>query len=82
MWGQKHEILVDTPHQAILTGNGQTNRVGVLTYGTQLAFYINGTHIIEIPESTYKSGYFGAFIRPDSAEPFTISIDEVCYWID
>ena len=79
---QKHTILVDTSNQAILTGNGQTNRIGVLTFGNRLGFYINGTQIIEIPESTFTSGYFGAFIRPDSAEPFTIHIDETSYWVD
>ena len=79
---QKHAILVDTPHAAIQTGSGQINRIGVLTYGNRMGFYINGTHIIEIPESTFTSGYFGAFIRPDSAESFTIHIDEACYWLD
>jgi hypothetical protein len=79
---QKHEILTDTPHLAILAGYGGTNRVGVLTYNKKLAFYVNGKYVTELPESTFTSGYFGAFIRPDSAEKFSIEIDEACYWLD
>ncbi|MBI9049331.1 MAG: hypothetical protein JEZ00_07925 [Anaerolineaceae bacterium] len=66
---------------AILTGSNQTNRLGVLTQGEKMKFYINGYLVEEYNDATFPGGFFGVFIKPGGAEDFSYRLEEMSYWI-
>ena len=73
-------ILSSTPDSNILSGPGQTNRLGILANRESLKIYINEKLITEISDSSYTDGgYIGAFIAGSSGS-LTVYMDEISYW--
>ena len=66
---------------AILTGSDQTNRLGVLTEGNKMKFYINGYLVEEYNDDTFPGGFFGVFIKPGGTDEFSYRLEEMSYWI-
>ena len=66
---------------AILTGSNQTNRLGVMTEGNKMQFYINGYLVGEANDGTFPGGYFGVYIDPTNTDHFTYYLEEMSYWI-
>ncbi len=64
----------------ILTGDNQTNRIGVMADGDELSFYINGHLVEELQDSTYDRGVFGIYIAAAETRGFTVSVSQVAYW--
>lgn len=73
------EIIPLTGNSAILTGSGQTNKLGVLTSGDKISLYTNGTLLKEIKDTTYSQGYFGPFIAGKTVN-FTSRMEEISLW--
>ena len=74
-------LIAWTSTDAILTGSNQTNRLGVLTKGDDMQFYINGYLMDSTRSSTFPGGYFGVYIDPTDTEHFTYYLEEMSYWI-
>jgi hypothetical protein len=64
----------------ILTGEDQTNRLGVMADGSDISVYINGHLVEEIQDDSYSKGSFGTFIASDNTPDFTVSVSEAAYW--
>jgi hypothetical protein len=80
--GQKMQTLIGlTTASAIQAGSHKTNRVGVITDGSKLRLYANGTLLGEIDDAAYPAqGYFGLFLGARKTEGFTTETDEIAYW--
>ena len=65
----------------ILTGSNQTNRLGVMTKGNYMRFYINGYLVEEYTDDTFPGGFFGVFIKPGGTDDFTYRLEEMSYWV-
>ena len=68
--------------EKIHKGPNQTNILGVWIKGPIIRLYVNNTLLEEINDSTLKNnGYFGLFINARKTPGFTVSMDEISYWI-
>ncbi|MCS7247721.1 MAG: NBR1-Ig-like domain-containing protein [Anaerolineales bacterium] len=70
-----------TPSPAILSGPGQTNRLGVWAEGATLKLYANEVLLTELSDSTYLKGRFGLFIAAVESDPFKVFVEEIAYWL-
>jgi hypothetical protein len=75
-----NEILALKSNAAILSGSGQTNRIGVKTEGSKISLYANGTLLEVLTNDAYASGYFGAFIAAFETSGFTVDLDQIALW--
>ncbi len=71
-----------TASTAINTGANATNRLGLMMIGNRLIMYVNGTLLGEVSDDSFPSGYFGVYAASGSANPFSISVDEMSYWLN
>ncbi len=67
---------------AILPGANKVNRIGVLMIDNSFTFYANGIRLGDYKDTTFKSGYFGAFVNPKKTNQYTVGIQEVNYWLN
>ncbi|MCC6147914.1 MAG: hypothetical protein IT308_10145 [Anaerolineaceae bacterium] len=72
-------LVPSTPDNNILSGSGQTNRLGVISNGQKFQLYINGNLVKELEDAALPSGFYGVFIGGFSGA-FTIQMDEIAYW--
>jgi hypothetical protein len=82
LWDGSHfTALVDwTSNPAILSGAGQTNRLGIMMEGSDLTFYVNGVMVGEKQDSTFPEGRYGLFVASSATPGFTAQFDKVEYW--
>lgn len=80
--GKMTTLVTFTNSGAILSGAGQTNRLGVMAVDDRLILYVNGVKLKEVKDRTYGQGYFGVFVNPDSTKEFTIRVDQIEYWLN
>ncbi|HEX2979030.1 MAG TPA: hypothetical protein VHO48_02080 [Anaerolineaceae bacterium] len=66
---------------AVLTGANQTNRLGVLARGDHFSLYVNGSLVGETQDQSFSQGVFGIFQAASETADYTVSIDDVSYWI-
>jgi hypothetical protein len=66
---------------AINTGEGATNRLGVWVEGDTITLYINGNRLSQAQDSEHESGKFGVFIGSAETLDFEVAVDEVSYWL-
>ncbi len=64
----------------ILSGPGQTNRLGFLAKGNQLSLYANGNLLGEVEDSSYSGGRFGVFLASVSTPNFSVAFSQLDYW--
>jgi hypothetical protein len=69
-----------TTSDKILTGAGQTNRIGVLTKDNAFTLYANGKKIAEASDSSLTEGYYGPWISGSSGN-LVFRMDVISYWI-
>ncbi len=69
-----------TASDAILEGEEQANRLGVMARDSELALYINGEKVDEVTDNAYLEGSFGIFVGKDATDNFTVWVDQVRYW--
>lgn len=82
LWnGKKYTRLVDwTASDKILTGKGQTNRIGVKGVGDKYSLYVNGSFLTTVTNDTYEGGHFGVFVAAAQTPDFTATVSEIDYW--
>lgn len=69
-----------TTNSAILSGEKQTNRVGVMATGSLLELYVNGVKVAEIQDDTFAEGYLGIYVGSDETDQLTVRISDFSYW--
>lgn len=76
------DLVVDTtPDARILSGAGQTNRLGVMAVDNSIKLYVNGTLIKELSDSSIKDkGYIGAFVSAVDDPGFTVQMEQISSW--
>lgn len=68
--------------EKINKGPNQTNTLGIWAKGPIIRLYVNNNLLEEINDSTLiNDGHFGLFINARQTPGFTVSIDEMSYWI-
>ena len=73
-------LISSTPDGSILSGAGQTNRLGVMANGENLKIYINEKLITEINDASFTDGgYIGAFIAGSSGS-MIVKMEDIAYW--
>jgi hypothetical protein len=78
----KFHYLKDwTKSNYILTGPGQTNRVGFMAQGTHLSLYVNGHLLTDLNEPSFGEGRFGLFVGSVNTVNFVVRVSEVAYWV-
>jgi hypothetical protein len=71
-----------TANPAIISGPLQFNRMGVMAIGSNLRLYANGVLVGQITDTTYASGYAGAFINQNNTPDMKMQVDMMSYWKD
>ncbi len=80
--GTRNHRLIDwTESEAILTGEGATNRLGVRADRRSFALYANAELLAEVTDANYDQGGIGLFVGAGETENFTIHVTEVNYWL-
>jgi hypothetical protein len=78
--GEWLEILDWTPSDALETGPGAYNRLGVLAEGTQLTLLANDVVLAEVEDDSIAAGALGVFVRTYNEEDVEIAFDNVEVW--
>jgi len=78
--GQMISLLSATYDANIKAGANQTNRIGIMTIGNRLIFFINGVMVGEVQDATYPQGYVGVFIGSRTTKDFAVKVDNLAYW--
>jgi hypothetical protein len=69
-----------TTNSAIISGEQQTNRVGVMASGNLFELYVNGVKVAELQDDTFAEGFLGIYIGSDETDQLTVRISEFSYW--
>ena len=75
--------LIDwTPSDAIVTGLGATNRLGIYGYDGKFYLFINGVQVGDYWDTGMLSsfGYFAAYVRSQVTYPLTATFDDFAFW--
>lgn len=75
-----HFPVTWTETDALNTGEDETNIMGVMADGANLALYINGQKVEQLTDNAYLEGKFGVFVGADNVEDLTVWVDYVRYW--
>lgn len=78
--GQMVSLLPWTYDANIKVGANQTNRIGIMTIGDRLIFFINGVMVGEVKDATYPQGYIGVFLGSRTTKNFSVKVDDLAYW--
>ena len=82
-WNGKFSVrLVEwTQSDLIQAGPDKTNRLGIMAQGSKLSLYANGNLLTEVVDSSYPMGGFGVFIGAVVTPGFTVTFDQLEYWV-
>jgi hypothetical protein len=69
-----------TTNSAIISGEQQSNRVGVMASGNLFELYVNGVKVAELEDDTFAEGFLGVYIGSDETDQLTVRISEFSYW--
>ncbi|MDO9545303.1 MAG: hypothetical protein Q7J07_00955 [Pelolinea sp.] len=75
-------LLGMSSSERINTGAEQTNTLGVWVKGPIIRLYVNDFLIEELNDSALaNTGHFGLFINARQTPGFSVSMDEISYWV-
>jgi len=80
--GDQVEFIDWTESDAIQTGPGATNRLGLWGYQARFAFFINGVEVGEYWDVNYRHTYgtFALYTRASRTFDLTATFDDFAYW--
>ena len=79
--GNGENMISWTPDTNIKTGDGQTNRLGVMLVNDSFKIYINGVLVKEFTDGTITTaGHGGAYISARENPHFTVELQELLEW--
>jgi len=74
--------LVDwTPTDAIQAGGDTAYRIGIMAEGDVFTMYVDGEMVHEFSDNAYSEGMFGVFVSAAQTPNFTVTVEEMSYWI-
>jgi hypothetical protein len=81
--GQTTTVLVEpTANASILTGPGQSNRLGVVASGGTYALYANGALLQVLQDYTFAgAGRLGYYVRAATETGFAVQYDNLGVWL-
>lgn len=68
------------PDEAIHTGEGKTNKIGVLLNGHEMKLYINGEYVARAIDDDYDIGSIGVYIGAKESGDMTVFLDDLSVW--
>jgi hypothetical protein len=74
-------LLNWTSSSDITPGADQSNRMGILVDGNLIKLYANGNRLAQVSDSGHAEGKWGLSIRAVDTSDFTVSVEDVAYWI-
>jgi hypothetical protein len=74
-------LTVWKTNSAIKTGPNQVNRLGVMVQGSNMTLYANGVMLTAVSDPSYTAGFFGLFAGAITSSSYTVSVNEVDYWV-
>ena len=80
--GSNPHVLINwTTDPAILGGENQENRLGVMLQDNHFTFYVNGKKLQQVDDSGITSkGYFGVFLSSLQDPNMTIQVEQIDEW--
>jgi hypothetical protein len=79
--GERFVTNVDwTASEYILSGKGQTNRLGLMAKGTTFSLYANGHLLTELHDANFLRGGIGLYASAFKTANFLVRFQEVQYW--
>ncbi len=80
--GEQVDFIEWTESDAILTGPGATNRLGVWGYQARFHLFINGVEVGEYWDTSYRHQYgmFALYVRASQTYDLGGTFDDLAYW--
>ena len=80
--GEKTSVIIEPARsEAIITGPGETNRIGVVAFGSEYLLYGNGVFLAGAIDTTFTEvGKIGYFVRATTDQGFLTSYDNLKVW--
>ena len=81
--GEKTSVIVEPARsEAIIVGPGETNRIGVVAFGSEYLLYSNGVFLAGAVDTTFtEEGKIGYFVRATTDQGFLTSYDNLKVWL-
>lgn len=80
--GGVSNLVTWTPDTHILTGNNQTNRIGMKLTGESIRLYVNGVLVREFTDPGIATkGHIGAYVSARDNPGFTVDLVELLMWV-
>ena len=74
------ELLDSKPFEAINSGAGVQNVLGVNAVGDTFTIYANGVKVGEFQDDHFSKGRFGVFVRAAKPDAYTYRVTNLAYW--
>lgn len=74
------DLVKPTANKAVIVGQNQINRLGVLASGSTLTLYVNGVKLNQVTDSTYTKGAFGLFVGSRTTTQLNMIVTNIRYW--
>jgi hypothetical protein len=74
------ELLDSKPFEAINSGAGVQNVLGVNAVGDTFTIYANGVKVGEFQDDHFSKGRFGVFVRAARPDAYTYRVTNLAYW--
>jgi hypothetical protein len=80
--GDQAEFIDWTESDAILTGPGATNRLGIWGYQARFLLFVNGEEVAEYWDTNYRHqfGMFALYVRASQTYDLEATFDDFAYW--
>ncbi|MBN1535235.1 MAG: DUF1080 domain-containing protein [Anaerolineales bacterium] len=65
----------------IITGPGQTNRMGILAVGDSFELYANGELLGEYEDDMFDFGRFGLMVGSAETSKLVVYVEDIAYWV-
>lgn len=80
--GDQVELIDWTPSDAIHTGPGATNRLGLWAYQARFNLFLNGQEVNQYWDTHYRHsfGMFALYVRASQTYDLTATFDDFAYW--
>ncbi len=74
------DLVRSTANKAVITGQNQLNRLGILASGSTLTLYVNGVKLNQVTDSTFPKGAFGLFVGSRTTTKLNMIVTNIRYW--
>ena len=79
--GTSPEIMLDwTANEAIESGSGSQNRIGILAEADRLIGFINGQQLEQVTDPDFIFGNFGLFAEAEDSNSVTANFQDFALW--